>query len=173
VYIPHIFPIPFEMFMGDYGSRVVFSTKIYPAGENGEPRAAAKFYQVGHAKKIAIDGREVQETGSLGPIEYLRTLEDAEITRFAQKAFKFGDDKVTVFYQIVTSGREIMHPGLYYQLKKGATLRTRLDFISPMLALFLGTSGHHFDTLGLHYINICLSDHSQQEGCKHSLLGLA
>jgi cation/acetate symporter len=33
-----------------------------------------------------------------------------------------------------------MQPGLYYKLKKGATFWTRLDFISLMLALFLGTS---------------------------------
>jgi len=118
----------------------IVTPKEGPKLYNGEPQQAAKFYQVGHAKKIVIDGREVEETGPLGPLEYLRTLEDTEITRFAQKAFQFGDDKVMVFYQNVTSGREIMQPGLYYKLKKGATPWTRLDFISLMLALFLGTS---------------------------------
>jgi cation/acetate symporter len=111
-------------------------SKLY----NGEPKEAGKFFQVGHVKKIVLDGREVQESGSLGPLKYLSTLEDSEITRFAQKAFKFGDDKVAVYYQTVTSGRDIMQPGLYYKLKKGATPWTRLDFISLMLALFLGTS---------------------------------
>jgi cation/acetate symporter len=118
----------------------IVAPKQGPKLYNGEPREAAKFYQVGHVKKIVIEGREVQETGSLGPLEYLRTLEDTEIARFAQKAFPFGDDKVTVFFQNVTSGKEIMLPGLYYKLKKGATIWTRLDFISLMLALFLGTS---------------------------------
>ena len=33
-----------------------------------------------------------------------------------------------------------MKPGLYYKLDKGSTLWSRLDFISLMLALFLGTS---------------------------------
>jgi cation/acetate symporter len=107
---------------------------------NGEPKESRKFYQVGHVKKIVLDGREVEQTGALGPIEFLRTVENADITRFATKAFQFGDDKVTVYYQNVTSGREIMQPGLYYKLKKGATIWTRLDFISLMLALFLGTS---------------------------------
>jgi cation/acetate symporter len=107
---------------------------------NGEPKEARKFYQVGHINKIVKDGREVEETGALGPIEYLRQLENVEITRFGQKAFKFGEDKVSVYYQNVTAGQEIMQPGLYYKLKKGATLWTRLDFISLMLALFLGTS---------------------------------
>jgi cation/acetate symporter len=107
---------------------------------NGEPKESGKFYQVGHVKKIMRDGREIEETGALGPIEYLRELENADITRFTQRAFQFGDDKVAVYYQNVTSGREIMQPGLYYKLKKGATPWTRLDFISLMLALFLGTS---------------------------------
>ncbi len=118
----------------------IVTPKQGPKLYNGEPQEAGKFYQVGHAKKIVVDGREVQETGPLGPLEYLRTLEDSEIVRFTQKAFQFGDDKVTVFYQNATSGRDIMQPGLYYKLKKGATPWTRLDFISLMLALFLGTS---------------------------------
>jgi cation/acetate symporter len=107
---------------------------------NGEPKEAGKFFQVGHVNKIIKDGREIEETGALGPIEYFRQLENTEITRFGQRTFKFGDDKVAVYYQNVTSGREIMQPGLYYKLKKSATLWTRLDFISLMLALFLGTS---------------------------------
>jgi cation/acetate symporter len=118
----------------------IITPKKGPKLYNGEPREAGKFYQVGHAKKIISDGREVQESGPLGPLKYLHTLEDSEIARFAQKTFKFGDDKVAVYYQNVTSGREIMQPGLYYKLKKGATPWTRLDFISLMLALFLGTS---------------------------------
>jgi cation/acetate symporter len=118
----------------------VVTPKQGPILYNGEPKEAAKFYQVGHASKIVMNGREVKETGSLGPLEYLQTIEDSEITRFAQKGFQFGEDKVTVFYQNVTSGKDIMQPGLYYKLKKGATFWTRLDFISLMLALFLGTS---------------------------------
>jgi cation/acetate symporter len=118
----------------------IVTPKQGPKLYNGEPREAGKFYQVGHAKKIIADGHEVQESGALGPLKYLRTLEDSEITRFAQKTFKFGNDKVAVYYPNVTTGREIMQPGLYYKLKKGATPWTRLDFISLMLALFLGTS---------------------------------
>jgi cation/acetate symporter len=118
----------------------IVTPKAGPKLYNGEPKEAGKFYQVGHVKKIIKDGQEVKETGALGPIEYLRVLEDTEITRFTQKAFPFGDDKVAVYYQNITAGRDIMQPGLYYKLKKGATPWTRLDFISLMLALFLGTS---------------------------------
>jgi cation/acetate symporter len=106
---------------------------------NGEPREAGRFYQVGHLNKIVQDGREVESTGPVGPLEYLRILEDSEITRFTQQNFEFGDDRVAVYYQNVTSGRDIMQPGLFYKLKEGS-LSTRLDFISLMLALFLGTS---------------------------------
>ncbi|MBN1571331.1 MAG: cation acetate symporter [Acidobacteria bacterium] len=118
----------------------IITPKQGPKLYNGEPQEAAKFYQVGHVKKILVDGREVEETGALGPLEYLGALENTEITRFTQKSFQFGDDKVAVFYQNVTSGQDIMQPGLYYKLKKGATFWSRLDFISLMLALFLGTS---------------------------------
>lgn len=118
----------------------IVAPKQGPTLYNGEPKEAAKFYQVGHANKVSLNGREIHETGSLGPFEYLSALEESEITRFTQKVFQFGEDKVTVFYQNVTSGREVMQPGLYYKLNKGATFWTRLDFISLMLALFLGTS---------------------------------
>jgi len=107
---------------------------------NGEPKEAEKFYQVGHVTKIFVDGKEVEETGSLGPFEYLSQLENTEITRFTKKAFQFGEDKVDVYYQNVTSGKDIMKPGLYYKLGEGSSLWSRLDFISLMLALFLGTS---------------------------------
>jgi cation/acetate symporter len=118
----------------------IVTPKAGPKLYNGEPQEAGKFYQVGHASKIMMNGREVEETGPLGPIEYLRAIEDAEITRFTQKAFQYGEDQVAVYYQNVTSGRDIMQPGLYYKLNKGATFWTRLDFVSLMLALFLGTS---------------------------------
>ncbi|HSW38094.1 MAG TPA: cation acetate symporter [Acidobacteriota bacterium] len=106
---------------------------------NGEPKEAGRFFQVGHLNKIVMDGREVEETGPVGPLEYLRILEDSEVTRFTSKSFQFGDDRVVVYYQNVTSGRDIMKPGLFYNLQEGSPW-TRLDFISLMLALFLGTS---------------------------------
>ncbi len=107
---------------------------------NGAPKAERKFYQVGHIKSIEMDGKQVEETGAVGPFRYLTILENSQIVRFPKKAFKDGEDKVTVYYQTVTSGKDIMKPGLYYKLDKGASIWTRLDFISLMLALFLGTS---------------------------------
>lgn len=107
---------------------------------NGAPKEDRKFFQVGHFNKIIVDGKEVEKTGPLGPLEYINILENSEVTRFIKKLITFNDDKVTVFYQKITSGKEIMKPGLYYKLDGPKSLWARLDFISLMLALFLGTS---------------------------------
>ena len=109
---------------------------------NGEPKSARKFYQVGHLSKIVVDGQEVTETGPLGPFKFLKTIENSEVVRFSKKSFPDGEAKVTVWYQNVTKGKDVMKPGLLYKLSKaaGATGWDRLNFISLMLALFLGTS---------------------------------
>jgi len=107
---------------------------------NGEPKEAGKFYQVGHMSKVVVNGREVEKTGPLGPFQYIKTLAASEVVRFSKQSFSFAGEKITLYYQNVTSGADIMKPGLYYKLDKGATLWSRLDFISLMLALFLGTS---------------------------------
>lgn len=113
-------------------------TKFY----NGAPKTEKKFYQVGHLSKIVVDGKEVAKTEALGPFKYLSTIENSEIVRFSKKAFTDGDEKVTVWYQNITSGKDVMKPGLLYKLSKatGATGWDKLNFVSLMLALFLGTS---------------------------------
>jgi cation/acetate symporter len=107
---------------------------------NGEAKEAGKFYQVGHVHKVIVNGKEVEETGPVGPFKYIKTLESSQIVRFTKKAFSFDGEKVTLFFQTITLGSDIMKPGLYYKLDKGSTLWSRLDFFSLMLALFLGTS---------------------------------
>ena len=113
-------------------------TKLY----NGAPKTEKRFYQVGHLSKIIVDGKEVDKTGPVGPFEFIKTIEKSEVVRFAKKAFTDGEDKVTVWYQNPTSGENIMKPGLLYKISKatGATFWDRLNFLSLMLALFLGTS---------------------------------
>lgn len=109
---------------------------------NGAPKTERKFYQVGHLSKIIVDGKEVEKTGSVGPFEFIKTIEQSEVIRFTKKAFTDGDDKVTAYYQEKTHGKDVMKPGLLYKLTKasGATFWNRLNFLSLMLALFLGTS---------------------------------
>lgn len=109
---------------------------------NGAPKSERKFYQVGNLSKIIVDGQEVDKTGPVGPFEFLSTIEKSEVVRFTKKSFTDGEDKVTVWYQNVTKGEDVMKPGLLYKLSDaaGATLWDKLNFLSLMLALFLGTS---------------------------------
>lgn len=107
---------------------------------NGLPKENAKFFQVGHMSKIIVDGKEVEKTGPVGPFEFLSTIEKSEVVRFAEAKFSDEGKKVTVYYQNVTSGKDFMLPGLKYKIGKGASIWSRLDFISLMLALFLGTA---------------------------------
>jgi cation/acetate symporter len=109
---------------------------------NGAPKSERKFYQVGHLSKIIYDGKEVEKTGPVGPFKFLQTIENSTVVRFSKKAFADGEDKVTVWFQKPTSGKDIVKPGLLYKLSKasGATFWDKLNFLSLMLALFLGTS---------------------------------
>ncbi|MBK7475042.1 MAG: cation acetate symporter [Haliscomenobacter sp.] len=131
------------------GDKAVLDEMLYmttlPDGSvlyNGAPKSERKFYQVGHLSKIVVDGKEVSKTGPLGPFEFLKAIENSEVVRFSKKAFTDGEDKVTVWRQNVTTGKDVMKPGLLYKLSSaaGATSWDRLNFISLMLALFLGTS---------------------------------
>lgn len=109
---------------------------------NGAPKSERRFYQVGHLSKIIVDGQEVDKTGPVGPFEFLSLIEKSEVVRFSKSAFNDGNEKVTVWYQNVTKGADVMKPGLLLKLssKAGAKFWDRLNFLSLMLALFLGTS---------------------------------
>lgn len=123
----------------------MLSITVKASGEefyNGAPKSEKKFYQVGHLSKIIVDGVEVDHTGPVGPFEFIKIMGNSEIVRFTKKSFTDGDDKVTVWYQNITKGADVIKPGLLYKLSKaaGATLWDKLNFLSLMLALFLGTS---------------------------------
>jgi len=111
-------------------------SKLY----NGEPKSEGKFYQVGHLTKIVVDGEEVEETGPLGPFKFLTALENSELARFTRKEIKTA--RTTVWFQEPTEGSDMIKPGLLYKVstRAGATLWTKLNFVSLMLALFFGTS---------------------------------
>lgn len=111
-------------------------TKLY----NGEPRSAQKFYQVGYVTKIVEDGAEVKSTGPLGPFSFFTALSNSEIVRYAKAEIK--DEHTTVWYPNPTSGKDMINPGLLLKVssKHGANIWTKLNFVSLMLALFLGTA---------------------------------
>ncbi|WP_462269488.1 solute symporter family protein [Desulfobacter sp.] len=118
----------------------VVNTKDGNVLYNGEPKEAEKFFQVGHASKLIVDGEEVTETGSVSPFKFLTTIEESTIVRFEKTIFMNNGDRVTLWYQNPTSGQDIMRPGLRFKVDKGSTFMSKLDFVSLMLALFFGTS---------------------------------
>ncbi|MFN5418343.1 MAG: cation acetate symporter [Flavobacteriia bacterium] len=107
---------------------------------NGAPKKDNKFFQVGHLSQIIVDGKEVEKTGALGPFKFLETIKNSEVVRFTKKSFNDGKDKITVWFQNPTKGSEILKPGLLLKISKGSTFWDKMNFVSLMLALFLGTS---------------------------------
>jgi cation/acetate symporter len=121
----------------------VLYISVSPDGEklyNGEPKDARKFYQVGHLSSIVVDGEEVCKTGPVGPFEFLSDIESSEVVRFAKTEIK--EESTTIWYQNPTAGKKMVTPGLLYKVssESGATFWDKLNFLSLMLALFLGTS---------------------------------
>ncbi len=106
---------------------------------NGEPKKAAKFFQVGHVSKIVVNGEEVNKTGPLGPFEFLSTIESSTIVRFTKTKFTANNETTTLWYQNPTSGKDIMRPGLKFKVENSGFMG-KLNFISLMLALFFGTA---------------------------------
>ena len=107
---------------------------------NGAPASATnQLRQVGNLEKIR--GESNVETGSLSLFEFLSTLTDKDTSVRTWKTAGFIDDageKVTVYYPNIVSGDRIMRPGLKFKVE--GTLLERLDFLSLMMALFLGTA---------------------------------
>ena len=134
---------------------------------NGEPKENKKFYQVGNMNKIIKDGKEVKKTGPVGPTEYLSIIEKSELVRFAKVSLKDGNDDVTLYVQNITQGKNFMLPGLKYKIGKGSSLWSKMDFISLMLALFLGTAS--LPHILIRYYTV----KSQRDARKSTILAIA
>ena len=107
---------------------------------NGEPKANERFYPVGHVKTVRHDGKEVEGTGPIGPFKFFSTLENSEVVRFPELIFQHEGSRVRVWYQKETPGERILRPGLKFKVDEGATTKSKLNFISLMMALFFGTA---------------------------------
>jgi cation/acetate symporter len=107
---------------------------------NGAPASATnQLRQVGSLTEIR--GQKDAETGGLSIVEFLSTITDPETTVQTWKTASLTDAsgaKVTVYYPKEVAGDRIMRPGLKFKVE--GTLIERLDFLSLMLALFLGTA---------------------------------
>jgi len=108
---------------------------------NGAPRDDAQFFLVGHMSEV--NGSTDGETGSLGVFEFIKQIREGKVVLWEKQVIKDGSSVVTVFYQNEVDGSEVLTPGIQFKVDsdKGATFTDRLDFISLMLALFLGTAG--------------------------------
>ncbi len=107
---------------------------------NGAPKEEGKFYQVGNMVTIVKDGVEVESTGKVSPLKFLSIINSSEVARYVTVLFDDGDNAVTAYVKTVTPGKEMLIPGLKFKIGKGATPLSKLNFISLMLALFLGTA---------------------------------
>jgi len=92
---------------------------------------------------VAIDGKTgaAADTGPVGPLEFLAKIGSKDTIVRTWKSAKLTDATgaaVTVFYPVLSSGNRLMRPGLKF--KTEGTVLERLDFVSLMLALFLGTA---------------------------------
>jgi len=107
---------------------------------NGAPASETnQLRQVGNLQKIS--GETNANTGKFPPIAFLATMTDKDTTVQTFKTANFVDSlgqKVTVYYPKLVPGDRIMRPGLKFKVE-GTGLQ-RLDFLSLMLALFLGTA---------------------------------
>lgn len=113
---------------------------------NGAEKEAKLFKPVGYIKRLVnVDGQEVAETGALNIFDYFKTVENSDIVRYPKReivTIADGADTVKVYTPVVTSGSDLMRPGMKFKVDddKGATAMSKLDFISLMLALFFGTA---------------------------------
>lgn len=83
------------------------------------------------------------ETGPLGPLAYLSTLQNSEIVLWTPLTIDEADGaKSTVYYQKRAAGNDVLTPGASPTFKgvRGNEFYKKLDFLSLMLALFCGTA---------------------------------
>ena len=102
---------------------------------NGAPKEDEKFKQVGDL--ISIQGKEDAETGPLGPFDFLGKIKESTVVRWDKVIVFDNEDKVTIYYQHPTSGEKVLQPGQKFHLD---TAKSKLNFVSLMLALFFGTA---------------------------------
>ncbi|HSL85119.1 MAG TPA: cation acetate symporter [Thermoanaerobaculia bacterium] len=106
---------------------------------NGVP--GGELRQVGSLTRI--EGRSGPEasTGPVGPFRFLAALgaPDTEVLQWRMTRIRdaTGAD-VTLHHTTTTAGSRILRPGMRFKLE--GTLLERIDFVSLMLALFLGTA---------------------------------
>jgi cation/acetate symporter len=106
---------------------------------NGRPQDKGNdLHPVGSVSRLP-DGKT--ETGPLGPLSYLSTLQDSTVVTWPKETIKETDGSMTDVYSPVNrSGADLLTPGGYFKGIKSPKFADKLDFLSLMLALFCGTA---------------------------------
>ncbi len=108
---------------------------------NGAPASETNgLIPVGNMSEIAgVSGPEA-DTGSVGVFEFLALMsaEDSTIQMWKSTSFSENGEDLTVYYSQQMSGNKFMRPGLKFKVE--GSFVDRIDFVSLMLALFLGTA---------------------------------
>ncbi len=108
---------------------------------NGRPQSKENdLHPVGTVAALP-DGKI--ETGPLGPLEFISTLQNSNIVTWAKEPRKEKNGDVsTVFYPVEKKGSDLLTPGASptFAGVRSTSLFKKLDFLSLMLALFCGTA---------------------------------
>ncbi len=107
---------------------------------NGAPASETNVLrQVGNVELLR--GKQVLQRKSVSPFGMLAALTDKDTIMQRWKEAKIVDKdgaKVSVYFPVLTPGNQLMRPGLKFKVQ--GTPLEKLDFVSLMLALFLGTA---------------------------------
>ncbi|MBM3304456.1 MAG: cation acetate symporter [Candidatus Aminicenantes bacterium] len=120
-----------------FAARLADGTQTF----NGAPASREnQLRTVGNMAVIAGRTGEAAETGPLGPFKFLSLIGDRDSRVKLWKNASFEDDggRLTVHYPVLAAGNKILRPGQRFKVEGTST--DRIDFLSLMLALFLGTA---------------------------------
>ncbi len=112
-------------------------TKLINGLPHGKGPGEADLRPVGHLSQLPGG---VKETGPLGPLQYLSTLQQSEVVLWKNETTASEAGKVVTYSPVTTPGREVLQPGRMYKGLRGDSLWPKLNFVSLMLALFCGTA---------------------------------
>ena len=109
---------------------------------NGAPKEEGRFFQVGNMSVIEGNSDPSYKTGAVNPFSFFSVIKDSTVIRWGTQKLTDGQDSVTVYYQEPTDGADVLIPGEKFKIDpaKGATTADRINFISLLISLFLGTA---------------------------------
>lgn len=105
---------------------------------NGVP--GGELHPGGRIRKLPDNATQ---TGSVGPLQYISTLQQSELMLPGTEKIKEEDGtETTVYFQKPTRGADVLTPGASPTFSgiRSPKIADRLDFISLMLGLFCGTA---------------------------------